>query len=168
MTGRQTDLCSWVSQRLLSNLRQGPGATRPGKIPLVCGGSWLYTAAQMPYGPPLQVCEALTFSLKEGSVYCPQCQQENPAHANFCLHCGTRLATVCPQCQQVLPPEAKFCLACGQALPAASQPAPLLEVQIGSGCTTDDGTRMVECPLRVRSAHHSPYTGTKENSMQFP
>ena len=127
MTGRQTDLCSWVSQRLLSNLRQGPGATRPGKIPLVCGGSWLYTAAQMPYGPPLQVCEALTFSLKEGSVYCPQCQQENPAHANFCLHCGTRLATVCPQCQQVLPPEAKFCLACGHALPAASQPAPLLD-----------------------------------------
>jgi hypothetical protein len=48
------------------------------------------------------------------------------------------------------------------------QPAPLLEVQIGSQCITDDGTRIVECPLWVRSAHHSPYTGTKENSMQFP
>ena len=60
-------------------------------------------------------------------MYCPQCQQENPAHANFCLHCGTRLATVCPQCQQALPPAAKFCLACGHALPAASPPAPLLD-----------------------------------------
>src|SRR5262245_34521508 len=60
-------------------------------------------------------------------MYCTQCQQENPTHANFCLHCGMRLATICPQCQQVLPPEAKFCLACGQALPAASPPAPLFD-----------------------------------------
>src|SRR4030095_9465521 len=56
-------------------------------------------------------------------MYCTQCQQENPAHANFCLHCGTRLAAVCPQCQQVLPPEAKFCLACGHALTAILPPA---------------------------------------------
>ena len=41
-------------------------------------------------------------------MQCPQCQRENPTHANFCLHCGTRLATVCPQCQQVLPPDAGF------------------------------------------------------------
>jgi class 3 adenylate cyclase len=58
-------------------------------------------------------------------MYCPQWQQENPAHANFCFHCGTRLATVCPRCQQTLPPAAKFCLACGHALPAATPPAPL-------------------------------------------
>jgi ribosomal protein L40E len=59
-------------------------------------------------------------------MQCPQCQQENPAHANFCLHCGTRLAKVCPQCQQVLPPDARFCLACGHALLTAPQPAPPL------------------------------------------
>src|SRR5436309_8478738 len=47
---------------------------------------------------------------------CPHCQHENPAEANFCLLCGSRLAKVCPQCQQVLPPEARFCMACGQAL----------------------------------------------------
>jgi class 3 adenylate cyclase/tetratricopeptide (TPR) repeat protein len=49
-------------------------------------------------------------------VQCPSCQQENPAAANFCLNCGTKLAKVCPQCQQVLPPEARFCFACGQPL----------------------------------------------------
>ena len=49
-------------------------------------------------------------------MQCPSCQQENPAAANFCLHCGTKLVKVCPQCQQVLPPEARFCFACGQAL----------------------------------------------------
>jgi hypothetical protein len=56
-------------------------------------------------------------------MQCPQCQRENPSHANFCLHCGTRLVTVCPQCQQVLPPDAKFCLACGHALTAVLPPA---------------------------------------------
>ncbi len=50
---------------------------------------------------------------------CPSCRHENPAEANFCLHCGTKLAQVCPQCQQVLPPEAKSCFACGQALKAS-------------------------------------------------
>jgi len=55
-------------------------------------------------------------------MQCPQCQRENPPHAHFCLHCGTRLATVCPQCQQILPPDAKFCLACGYALTAVPQP----------------------------------------------
>src|SRR5712692_1038303 len=47
---------------------------------------------------------------------CPSCQHENPAAANFCLNCGTKLAKVCPHCQQALPPEARFCFACGQAL----------------------------------------------------
>ena len=49
-------------------------------------------------------------------MHCPSCQHENPAEANFCLHCGTQLARVCPHCQHVLPPEARFCMACGQPL----------------------------------------------------
>ena len=53
---------------------------------------------------------------------CPACQSANPAEANFCLHCGTRLARVCPQCQRVAPPEARFCMACGCALPVTSPP----------------------------------------------
>ena len=56
-------------------------------------------------------------------MQCPQCQQENPVAANFCLNCGSRLARVCPQCQQALPPEANFCMACGHNLTAAPQPA---------------------------------------------
>ena len=49
-------------------------------------------------------------------MHCPSCQHENPAEANFCLHCGTQLARVCPHCQHVSPLEAKFCMACGQPL----------------------------------------------------
>ena len=55
---------------------------------------------------------------------CPHCQRDNPAEANFCLHCGTKLAQRCPNCQQVLPSEAKFCMACGQAL-SPTPPAPM-------------------------------------------
>src|SRR5437870_4006607 len=51
---------------------------------------------------------------------CPSCRRENPAEANFCLHCGARLARVCPQCQRVSSPEARFCMACGHALTATS------------------------------------------------
>ena len=59
-------------------------------------------------------------------MQCTQCQQENPASANFCLNCGARQTKVCPQCQQALPPEARFCSACGQAFtgqPATVTPA---------------------------------------------
>ena len=59
-------------------------------------------------------------------MQCSQCQQENPASANFCLNCGARQTKVCPQCQQALPPEARFCSACGQAVtgqPATATPA---------------------------------------------
>jgi predicted ATPase/class 3 adenylate cyclase len=50
---------------------------------------------------------------------CPRCQHENPAHAKFCLECGTRLAPVCIKCQTELPSGAKFCLECGE--PVASR-----------------------------------------------
>ncbi len=53
-------------------------------------------------------------------MHCPHCQHENPAEANFCLLCGSKLAKVCPQCQQVLPPEARFCMVCGTALSGQS------------------------------------------------
>ena len=57
-------------------------------------------------------------------MQCPQCQQENPPQAKFCLECGARLALMCVQCGTALPPGAKFCLECGQAVraPADSQP----------------------------------------------
>jgi class 3 adenylate cyclase/tetratricopeptide (TPR) repeat protein len=47
---------------------------------------------------------------------CPRCQQDNPAHARFCLGCGSRLALACGACGAELPGTARFCLQCGQAV----------------------------------------------------
>jgi class 3 adenylate cyclase/tetratricopeptide (TPR) repeat protein len=49
---------------------------------------------------------------------CPQCQQDNPPQAKFCLECGTRLVLTCAQCGTELPAGAKFCLECGQPVGA--------------------------------------------------
>ena len=54
---------------------------------------------------------------------CPRCQQENPAHARFCLGCGARLALACASCGTELPGGAKFCLQCGEAVAAGSAAA---------------------------------------------
>ena len=51
---------------------------------------------------------------------CPQCQQDNPPQAKFCLECGTRLVLTCAQCGTELPAGAKFCLECGQ--PVGTRP----------------------------------------------
>lgn len=71
---------------------------------------------------------------------CPKCQSENPAHAKFCLQCGTPLVHRCANCQQELPAGARFCMNCGQPVSAtpktddarltrlaAATPAPLAE-----------------------------------------
>jgi len=55
---------------------------------------------------------------------CPRCQQDNPAHARFCLGCGARLALACGSCGAELPGAARFCLQCGQAV-AAGTAAPV-------------------------------------------
>jgi Double zinc ribbon len=54
---------------------------------------------------------------------CRRCQQENPAHARFCLGCGARLALACSACGTELPGGARFCLQCGQAVAAGSAAA---------------------------------------------
>src|SRR5262245_50448556 len=53
-------------------------------------------------------------------MQCPQCQQDNPPQAKFCLECGTRLVLTCAQCGTELPADAKFCLECGQ--PVGTRP----------------------------------------------
>jgi len=55
-------------------------------------------------------------------VRCPQCRQENPSGAKFCLECGQRLPSGCSACGQPLPAAAKFCPECGAAT-AAARPA---------------------------------------------
>jgi len=51
-------------------------------------------------------------------MQCPQCQQENPPQANYCLACGVRLTLVCGACGTELPAGARFCLTCGQPVQA--------------------------------------------------
>jgi class 3 adenylate cyclase/tetratricopeptide (TPR) repeat protein len=57
-------------------------------------------------------------------VICDTCGTANQAGANFCIQCGTRLATGCPVCGHANLPAAHFCANCGSELPAISQPAP--------------------------------------------
>lgn len=51
-------------------------------------------------------------------MQCPQCHQENPPQARFCLACGVRLTLACSACGTALPAGARFCLACGQPVRA--------------------------------------------------
>src|SRR3954454_2595198 len=48
-------------------------------------------------------------------MVCPSCGRENPADANFCGQCGTRLITErpCPSCGRPNPPDLRFCRSCG-------------------------------------------------------
>jgi class 3 adenylate cyclase/tetratricopeptide (TPR) repeat protein len=50
---------------------------------------------------------------------CPQCQQENPQPAKFCLACATPLARQCANCGTPLPASAKFCLECAHPVGAS-------------------------------------------------
>src|SRR5262245_5208328 len=51
-------------------------------------------------------------------MQCPQCHQENPPQARFCLACGVRLTLACEACGTELPTGARFCLTCGQPVQA--------------------------------------------------
>ncbi|KJK14261.1 hypothetical protein UB46_38955 [Burkholderiaceae bacterium 16] len=52
-------------------------------------------------------------------MLCANCGFENPAHANFCQECGSRLGRQCAACGKAVGPTAKYCLACG--VPLADQ-----------------------------------------------
>lgn len=43
---------------------------------------------------------------------CPDCGEENPSSANYCISCRAILS-LCPNCKGKLPPDAKFCPYCG-------------------------------------------------------
>ncbi|HEY7490168.1 MAG TPA: zinc ribbon domain-containing protein [Candidatus Tectomicrobia bacterium] len=64
-------------------------------------------------------------------MQCPQCQQDNPPQAKFCLECGIRLVLTCAQCDTALPAGARFCLVCGQ--PVSAQP--LVQSQFATPAT---------------------------------
>ena len=60
---------------------------------------------------------------------CPDCQEENPADAKFCMKCGAALSSSCPECGTELPAGAQFCYKCGHRMTA---PEPQTE-PVGAG-----------------------------------
>src|SRR5215467_9160980 len=56
-------------------------------------------------------------------VRCPQCRQDSPGEARFCVHCGAQLNVACAGCGVALPPDARFCPGCGRAVSVAPGPA---------------------------------------------
>jgi class 3 adenylate cyclase/tetratricopeptide (TPR) repeat protein len=55
-------------------------------------------------------------------MYCPACQDESPAGARFCNHCGATLQGLCPSCQSPNPPGARFCNQCGEQMAPEGAP----------------------------------------------
>jgi predicted ATPase/class 3 adenylate cyclase len=53
---------------------------------------------------------------------CPDCEQDNPPQAKFCLACGAPLRVTCPSCAHVNAPGSRFCNKCGQPLRPAPAP----------------------------------------------
>src|SRR5262249_17541144 len=68
---------------------------------------------------------------------CRKCAAENPADAQFCMACGTRLERSCQECGAPALPEARFCVACGAGLeveqPGADAPLAVGEVAGAAG-----------------------------------
>jgi len=62
---------------------------------------------------------------------CPECQNEIPADAKFCLYCGHQQLVIrqCTNCNKNLTANAKFCSRCGH--PAEEKPAPKFCGQCG-------------------------------------
>lgn len=60
-------------------------------------------------------CGEKVIEIKEGHVICPKCGKQVPK-AKFCLECGQPLVNKCPECGEELPDGAKFCLNCGHKM----------------------------------------------------
>ena len=53
---------------------------------------------------------------------CDTCAAQNPADAQFCMACGTKLQRCCPACGTPALPQARFCSACGTAIEEPDAP----------------------------------------------
>src|SRR6266849_4206670 len=58
--------------------------------------------------------------LEAPGMQCPQCQQDNPSQARFCMRCGAGLTPSCSHCGTELPAGAAFCFACGRPVTAVA------------------------------------------------
>ncbi|MCZ6872378.1 MAG: zinc ribbon domain-containing protein [bacterium] len=64
-------------------------------------------------------------------MQCPQCRQDNPPQAKFCLQCGSRFVLACDNCSTELPAKAKFCFECGR--PVGAPTAAVIGTEIDRG-----------------------------------
>jgi KaiC/GvpD/RAD55 family RecA-like ATPase len=56
------------------------------------------------------------------TIKCPKCQTDNLYDAEFCRHCGLRLAKDCPSCGVVNPHQFTYCTECGHSLVSTTEP----------------------------------------------
>lgn len=56
------------------------------------------------------------------TIKCPKCQTDNLYDAEFCRHCGLRLAKDCPKCGANNPHQFTYCSQCGHSLVASVEP----------------------------------------------
>ena len=82
---------------------------------------------------------------------CGDCAADNPADAQFCMKCGTRLEQRCPACGLPATPDARFCIACGSEIkPDRGQPDALAP-ETGAGAP---GTHKAD--IRARALGPEP------------
>jgi circadian clock protein KaiC len=56
------------------------------------------------------------------TIKCPRCQTDNLYDAEFCRHCGLRLAKDCPKCSANNPHQFTYCSQCGHSLAIFVEP----------------------------------------------
>ncbi len=63
----------------------------------------------------------MTATFRQKKIKCPNCENELPENAKFCLECGTKIVNladnemICPECGKKTS-KGKFCMECGQPL----------------------------------------------------
>ena len=72
---------------------------------------------------------------------CPECAEDNPTDARFCVACGTRIERLCPSCNAALTPGAKYCHLCGTPLDGVDEPVAARTQLLESGGRGSDAER---------------------------
>jgi class 3 adenylate cyclase/tetratricopeptide (TPR) repeat protein len=107
---------------------------------------------------------------------CGDCAAENPADAQFCMSCGSKLEQRCPACGAPTLPEARFCMSCGTQLKAEATQSDGLGTMPAAATTTTptrepdglarvaegDATREERRTVTVLFADLSGYTAIAE------
>lgn len=86
------------------------------------------------------------------TIKCPKCETDNLYDAEFCRHCGLRLAKDCPSCGASNPHQFTYCTQCGQSLlspPVTPIPVtPTLETKEESTITPEETKQ--EAPEEIK------------------